>query len=189
MQDIYSYLCSNNDPNNIYTFSSKKLFWDWKEEIKEHKTLLLKSAILVFVGFNKSVLYVGSTELVKTYINVIRAVNGLQINTIYVVLEEPINLLHKTKECRQLFLPNKNSYTGNNKFIAQKDENYLVLSLSKRQAVEWILNNHSAPFDEFICLFSYSVITSLCRSFKCTRHNLSELQHAIKNNKKIIKYI
>jgi tyrosyl-tRNA synthetase len=79
MKDLYSYLVNNNPPNSIYTFSSKKLFWDWKQEIKQHKTVSLKPAILIFVGFDGTVLHIGSTELVKTYIGVIRGVHGNEV--------------------------------------------------------------------------------------------------------------
>jgi len=110
MKDLYSYLVNNNPPNSIYTFSSKKLFWDWRQEIKQHKTISLKPAILIFVGFDGTVLHIGSTELIKTYLRVIRSFDGKHVNTIYIVLEQQISLIAKTKEYRKLFLPNKNTY-------------------------------------------------------------------------------
>jgi hypothetical protein len=191
MKDLYSYLVNNNPPNSIYTFSSKKLFWDWRQEIKQHKTVSLKAAILIFVGFDGTVLHIGSTELIKTYLRVIRSLDGKHVNTIYIVLEQQINLIAKTKEYRKLFLPKKNTYVGNGRFIAQEDENCLIIPIKKKPVVDWVLANPSAPFDDFMCVFrnASAVISSLCTVFNCEDHNLSELQHAIKNNKKVIKYL
>ena len=192
MKNLYDYLVTNNPPENVYTFSSKKLFWDWRQEIKQNKIVSLKAAILIFVGFDETVLYIGSTELVKSYVKMLKGVvSQNHIKTVYVIIEQPLNLLTKTNKYRQLFLSKKNVYIGNGKFIAQEDENCLIIPIKRKPIIEWILANPSASFDEFKCVFrnSFYVISSLCRVFSCENHNLSELQHALKNNKKIIRYI
>ena len=185
--DILSILKQYNKEEDIHIFSSSKLNWNWYSEIKDKQNLIYESGILIFVGFDGNPIYIGFTECIKIYIGTIRynVLKNKNIHKVYIILESVDNLFSKTKTYREIFL-NKSSMFSNKP--SKKHEDYLYVSEIYRDLIEWIIQDSDVFYDEFVRRFKPHVIPTLCRLFNCKLHNLSELQHAIKTNKKTIIY-
>lgn len=183
-----AFLLKNHKEENIVTFKSNYSNWDWARTIKASK-VASRDGLLIFVGKNNKVLYIGQTEFISTYVTGIKHQFDLHPTRIYVIHNEnPSSKMMTTNAYRAKFNPLHNS-RSNGRFLFDGGKTVLNLSPKYEKMVGWITRNGNARFVDFTDLYSYADLKGLCKCFSLIRTSYKDLKLAIKANTKEIKVL
>lgn len=178
-EDIYSFLKSNHPEDNIELYSTKKLNWDFVEDINS-KYQRREAGLLVFQAWDNTILFIGYTDYIQHRIRDIRTVYRPQPKNIYIVSNIIPNAgLNIASYYRSLYNPLLNKDI-NTKIIFNSDK--ILISEKRYKAYKDIRNNMS--YKEFMSKYKQADLFALCKAFRCPNYSLEELRGLIKSNKK-----
>lgn len=186
LDPVHTFLLENHPEENITMFKSRLTNWDWAKEIK-NSNVANKDGLVIFVGKRNEVLYIGQSEFLARYVNVIKDTYGVQPNKIFVISNEnPSSKLMNTNSYRARFNPTYNS-NKNHRFLFDNSKTVLNLSPRYEKIVKWIVNHPESTYTTFTKVYTKADIQGLCRAFSLIRVSYKELKLAIKANTKDIK--
>ena len=180
--NMHKFLIKYHSEDNIHVFGAINTNnvnnWNWAKAIKNSNVATLEG-LIIFVGNNEKVLYIGHTSHVGSYITSLSYSLNVYPTRIFVVCNEnPSMYVHAVTAYRAKFKPLLNS-DRNQRFMFDSTSTVINLNTRTEKVLDWIKRHPNSTRKEFMAIYNNGDLLALCKCFNVNKLSYKMLKAAV----------